>query len=365
MSVTILARLGVQQRVLPAYRVPLFDALAAACPQGLSLFAGQARPQEMIEAGVEPKLARLTRANNLHLLGGKFYLCWQRGLLRWLNQAQPEVLIVEANPRYLRTPEAVSWMHARGRKVIGWGLGAPGGSWRDALRRRFLRQFDALITYSAQGREEYIRAGFAAERVFVAPNAVTHRPTQPAPQRAEHFAAEGAQVLFVGRLQARKRLDVLLRACALLPAEVQPRLTIVGDGPARAELESLAAQVYPRAQFAGARHGAELEPFFAAADLFVLPGTGGLAVQQAMSHALPVMVAEADGTQVDLVRPENGWMLPPGDLGGLTDSLRDALSDVHRLRRMGLASYRIVAEEINLENMVRVFADAVCAVGEG
>ena len=42
---------------------------------------------------------------------------------------------------------------------------------------------------------------------------------------------------------------------------------------------------------------------FAGADLFVLPGTGGLAVQEAMSYALPVIVAKGDGTQEDLVRP--------------------------------------------------------------
>ena len=42
-----------------------------------------------------------------------------------------------------------------------------------------------------------------------------------------------------------------------------------------------------------------------------------------MSHGLPVMVAEADGTQADLVRPENGWTLPPGDLRVLTETLHE------------------------------------------
>ena len=50
----------------------------------------------------------------------------------------------------------------------------------------------------------------------------------------------------------------------------------------------------------------------------MLPGTGGLAVQQAMAHGLPVIVAQGDGTQDDLVRPENGWQIPPDDLAALT-----------------------------------------------
>ena len=81
-----------------------------------------------------------------------------------------------------------------------------------------------------------------------------------------------------------------------------------------------------------------------------------------MAEGLPVIVAEADGTQADLVRPENGWCVPPGDLPALTAALREALSDPPRLRRMGEASYRIVAEEINLETMVAAFVRAVNAV---
>jgi len=147
-----------------------------------------------------------------------------------------------------------------------------------------------------------------------------------------------------------------------LPEGIRPCLTIVGDGPARQELQTLAQSVYPQAEFPGERSGAELESYFASADLFVLPGTGGLAVQQAMAHGLPVIVAEGDGTQNDLVRPGNGWRIPAGDLTALTETIGSALSDAPRLRRLGTESYRIVAEEINLENMVSVFIEVVQAV---
>jgi glycosyltransferase involved in cell wall biosynthesis len=138
-----------------------------------------------------------------------------------------------------------------------------------------------------------------------------------------------------------------------------PRLIIVGDGPERENLEALAKQVYPSAEFIGARHGDELKPYFAEADLFVLPGTGGLAVQEAMSHGLPVIVAKGDGTQDDLVRTGNGWQIPPGDYESLVSTMREALSDVSRLRIMGKESYRIVSQEINLKKMVEVFVSAL------
>jgi hypothetical protein len=118
------ARIGLQQRVLPSYRAPLFDALAAETEGGLSVFTGQPRPHESIQTGTL-QTARHAPARNVHLLGGRFYFCWQRGIIDWLEDWLPDVLIVEANPRYLRTPAAVRWMHNRRCPVIGWGLGAP------------------------------------------------------------------------------------------------------------------------------------------------------------------------------------------------------------------------------------------------
>jgi glycosyltransferase involved in cell wall biosynthesis len=273
------------------------------------------------------------------------------------------VLIVEANPRNLSNARAIRWMRARGGAVIGWGLGAPPGqggaaALQRALWQGLLRQYDALITYSRQGVDEYVRLGFPRERIFVAPNAATARPQNPPPVRSTQPVSRPV-ILFVGRLQARKRVDALINACAALPAGKQPCLRIVGDGPVLPELQQLAAQVYPETEFLGDRRGADLDSLFAAADLFVLPGTGGLAVQQAMAAGLPVIVAEADGTQADLVRPENGWCIPPRDPDALLVALDDALADFPRLRQMGAASYRIVAEEINVENMVAVFQKAI------
>jgi glycosyltransferase involved in cell wall biosynthesis len=163
----------------------------------------------------------------------------------------------------------------------------------------------------------------------------------------------------VGRLQARKRVGNLLRACALLPCGLQPKVWIVGEGPERSSLEKLAADVYPGTEFFGDKRGLELRSFFEKADLLVLPGTGGLAIQQGMAFGLPVLVGEADGTQGDLVRPENGWQLSESSLEALTAGLETALSDPLRLRQMGRESFRIVENDINLENMVGAFAQAV------
>lgn len=359
--------LAIQQRVLPSYRVPFFDALAGECLHGLHLIAGQPRPDEALDCNARTEKAVLTSTTNLHWLSGKWYLCWQMGLVAWLSRERPDILILEANPRYLSSYRAIQWMKRQGKHVIGWGLGSPASKGvfsglRLNWRKRFIHQFDGLITYSRKGAEEYARLGFPAEKIFTAPNAAVPRPKKAAPNRPERFFADKPVVLFVGRLQQRKRVDDLIRACAALSADLQPALWIVGDGPMRMELEALADQIYPQTVFYGAVHGAELDLKFNRADLFVLPGTGGLAVQQAMSFSLPVIVGQADGTQVDLVRPENGWSMIAGSVESLAQALKVALSDPVALRKMGKESFRIVRDEINLENMVQAFVQAVNSI---
>jgi glycosyltransferase involved in cell wall biosynthesis len=357
-------KVGIIQRVLPHYRKPFFETLGEQCSGGLSVFTGQPRPDEMIKSVEELQNAQLTKGRNFHILKSSLYLCIQTGLINWLQSWDPDVLIVEANPRYLSTPRGIRWMHHKNRPVIGWGLGAPPisgifGRIRTSRRKNFLNQFDALITYSSSGASEYARLGFPKDRIHVAPNAVTPPPTHPIPDRPIPEEDLPTQILFVGRLQERKNLDNLIIACSHLPGDLQPELVIVGDGPDRGRLVKMAEEVYPRTIFTGSLYGNDLAKQFQRADLFVLPGTGGLAVQQAMSYALPVIAAQADGTQDDLISMDNGWQVPADDIPALESTLREALENKIKLREMGKESYRIVAEEINLNKMVDVFIEVL------
>lgn len=356
-------RLGLQQRVLPAYRVPFFERLALACRKGLGIFTGRPRPREVIQSADHLlQGAQHVPGRNVHLFGGRLYVCLQPGITRWLATWNPDALILEANPRYFSNLTAIAWMHRRGRPVIGWGLGvAAGRGVLRSLRLALLGRFDGMIAYSSLGAQQFRELGFASSRVFVAYNAVSPRPAPLAarPERPEHRR----RILFVGRLERRKRVDLLVRACAAV--RPLPEVWIVGDGPSRRELEDLARDLLPGARFLGARFGTELEEVFQQVDVFVLPGTGGLAVQEAMAHGLPVIVAAGDGTQNDLVAEDNGWLVPPDDLGALADAIGHALGDPERLRRMGAASHALATERFNIEAMTRVFVTALNAVARG
>jgi glycosyltransferase involved in cell wall biosynthesis len=357
-------RLAIQQRVVPEYRRAFFDRLAGACVGGLSVFAGRPTAAEATPSAQDLGAADLFPTRNVHILSGPLYLCLQPGIEAWLELVQPDALVVEANPREWSNRKAIAWMKRRARPVLGWGLGAPSsggplGALQRAARRSLLGKLDGVIAYSTRGQREFRALGLPAQRVFVAPNAVSPRPSDR--DVVERTGADRPpRLLFVGRLQRRKRVDHLLKVCASLGQAIE--LWIVGDGPAGGELKALAAHVFPQAQFLGHRSGLALEKLFAEADLFVLPGSGGLAVQQALAHGLPVVVAAGDGSQEDMVQEDNGWLVRPDDLADLSRAVRAAIAARPTWPAMGEASRRKSRLHFNLEAMVEAFVAALNAV---
>jgi glycosyltransferase involved in cell wall biosynthesis len=360
-------RVGIQQRVLPMYRAPFFDSLASALPGRLSVFAGEPKPREAILQADSLKTAHWVRAGNRYLGKGVLSAIWQSGWREWLVAEDPEVVVCEGNPQLMSNQSILRWMNDRRRPVIGWSLG-PVRNGNDVFRliRSFYRQFSALVVYSRSASLAFQELGLPAEKIFIAPNSVESGFADAlmgaTRAREEARAALGLDarpvILSVGRLVPQKRVDALLRTCARMGDSCQ--LLIVGDGPARSRLEESAAEIFPKVHFTGDLRGEALGKCFLAADLFVMPGTGGLALQEAMLYGKPVAAAESDGSQQDLIHEgENGWILPSGDEEALLRTIRDALSDLPRLAAMGAASRRIVRETATMDRMVDGFLRAM------
>jgi len=138
-------------------------------------------------------------------------------------------------------------------------------------------------------------------------------------------------LLYAGRVAPEKGLDALVPILDELP---DCRLAIVGDGPARADLEKRFAKT--RTRFLGFLRGEELATAFASADLFVMPSmteTLGFVVLEAMSSGLPVVAAPRGGIP-DLVRDgETGTLVDPSDSKRFADAVRGILeNDLRRAR---------------------------------
>jgi glycosyltransferase involved in cell wall biosynthesis len=168
-------------------------------------------------------------------------------------------------------------------------------------------------------------------------------------------------VLFVGRLDEEKRIDELIAAMALLPAELDARLELVGDGVRRAAWEALAARlgIADRVTFHGLVGEDELVRAYQRCDLFCMPGTAelqSLATMEAMAAGKAVVAADAMALP-HLVHPgRNGWLYPPGDVPALAARMAEVLADREVVDRMGRASQEIVAEH-DIDVTLRRFED--------
>ncbi|CUH79410.1 glycosyltransferase family 4 protein [Tropicibacter naphthalenivorans] len=165
------------------------------------------------------------------------------------------------------------------------------------------------------------------------------------PDRYTASAHEGQELLFVGRLAAVKGVPVLLEALKDLPTGWH--LTVIGDGPDRAALETQAKGL--NVDFLGYRSQAEVAEALAQTDVFVLPSFAEgvpVVLMEAMASGVPVVTTQIAGVP-ELVRPEAGRLVPPGDVDALRAAIHGTLSDEGR-RETGAKGAEIVRTEYNI-----------------
>jgi phosphatidyl-myo-inositol alpha-mannosyltransferase len=150
-------------------------------------------------------------------------------------------------------------------------------------------------------------------------------------------------VLYVGRLEPRKGVDHLIRAMAPMnnTQNVAPkaRLIVVGDGPDRTALVSLARAVGTDVVFVGRVDDDALPAYLQASDIVCAPATGGesfgIVLLEAMACQKPIVASRIEGYEA-LVGPAGcGTLVPGGDAGALGAAIRSLLGDATLRRTLG------------------------------
>ncbi len=222
------------------------------------------------------------------------------------------------------------------RAYRGLGLGRDLG---EAAAWRWLRTIhngaDRTLAPSTASAGDLVAHG--VQRVWLwrrGVDASRFDPVKRSPRLRALVAPNGETIVgYVGRLAVEKRVDLLAATCRLPGVKV----VVVGDGPARRDLE----RCLPGAIFLGVRRGDQLARIFASLDVFVHTGaheTFGQTVQEALASGVPV-VAPAAGGPLDLVTPGvTGTLVPPGDEAAVADAVAALVTDPIRRKEYGEAA---------------------------
>ena len=219
-----------------------------------------------------------------------------------------------------------------------------------------------VLAVSQAVRDELLRAGLDAARIAIVPDGVPFVPpiSSEARQQARRrwgIAAGERVVAYIASFSDEKGHALLLDAFGELRRTVPNcRLLLAGDGPLRAQMEGKAgaAKLTPAAIFAGFVR--DLEPVFAACDVFLFPSLNeglGTSLLSAMAHALPVAAFSQGGIGDAVEDDRNGLLVKEIAPQALAAAAARLLIDGALAGRLAEQARETIAKRFTVDHMVR------------
>lgn len=261
----------------------------------------------------------------------------------WLSGWVGSVLSQDWN-----TPHAVTF-HTLARTKLRARPGEAESDVRLAAEKRIADSVDAVVVSTSEEKEDLHRLYQTPQRrIQVIPAGVDldlFRPLGKRKSREDLGIHEKNMILYVGRVEPLKGIEILIKALPMLESSSDTRLMIVGGSSEKdSELErlkGLATQlgIDDRVTFTGPLKQTELPTYYSAADAFVLPSyyeSFGLVALEAMACGTPVVVSRVGGLKTFIRDGYTGYLIPwrcPEPFAQRLDmllanpALRDAMGD--------------------------------------
>jgi glycosyltransferase involved in cell wall biosynthesis len=317
----------------------------ARCGAAVTLLAPRLDRRTLAREREGPVVVRRFRLRAAPNLGGRHldaFLWWCACICAWLwrNRRTYDVIYV-IHGRLHAFPSVIAGKWLGKPVVVKPGRGGEAHFDLSVVRRKRLlgssfargiaRNTTAWVANSEAIAADLARWGVPSERVHAIPNGID------IPEDVRRQPNNGVvHFLSIGRLDAEKAVDQTIRAFAALPTDTPARLTVLGDGPCREELEALSRRLgqEKRIVFTGAV--ADVTPYLRAADVYLSTSVSeGMsnALLEAMSHAVMPVVSRVSGADDLVEEGASGFLFPPGDEAALATRLEESLAMTRERRR--------------------------------
>ncbi len=342
------------------YRIPVFNAIAVHLrDQFLVLFFGASEKRRLWRIYKDKIKFRYTVLMHFLLQGRNsepYFL--NPTILYKLIEYSPSIIITSG---YYNLSSLLAMLYAKcfSRRIILW---CEGNKYEErinyplteAYKAWFVRNCTGYIVPGKASFEYLLSLGAAADKIWIAPNAVDndyfsqacdkHRETNDAFKKTKGYPEK--IVLYVGRLVDQKGIFDLLKAFQMLSRE-QPNLglLLIGSGEGEKRYRDFCkTNNIKNVFFEGFVHQEQLPIYYAASDVFVLPSHSepwGLVLNEAMACKLPVISSHIAGAAADLViNGENGYIYEKGNIKELAEAIKKVLNS--DTKSMGIKSHEII-----------------------
>lgn len=239
-----------------------------------------------------------------------------------------------------------------------------------SLNRSLYRAADGLGVLSQEERDNFLRAGVDAGKVFVVKNILDRSLYVPDPALRTELGVgpETAVLLFVGRFLSTKGLLDVVRACGLLRDRgADFVLVCLGDGPERQSATEAAARLglQDRVRFLGYVPEAATRRYYASATVLVFPTFHQegfpMTVFQALAAGTPIVTTRIRAAADYLREPENCLWVEPRDPEDLAAKVQRLLHDAAARERMSHHN-RELARRFERDAVAREFLDVYAAL---
>jgi glycosyltransferase involved in cell wall biosynthesis len=360
---------------LPAYRKDFFESLNYKLQKKefeLTIIHGTSFFNKSIKSDANPNYCAIPLKNFDLMFFGYRIVLW-RGLLHNLRKIKPKIIIILFSPGNISLWFTQLYCFLKGINVGIWSSGfirQEISGIKRKIRTFFLNFFlyraKFHICYGTKYKNELIKLGIKESKIFVAQNTLNIEKILALEiDSKKNILPDHIIFLFVGALINSKNLDIAIKAIAKLVHEgFKVKFNVIGEGSIINQLKSLVIdeQMENNVFILGPKYDKELSSYFINADIFLLPGTGGLAINEAMAYGLPIISTIGDGTVIDLVyEGKNGFLLNNAtSVENIYITCKKAL-EYNRLQllEMGTLSRQLISEKASLQNMVSNFETAI------
>lgn len=355
------------EQEIPHYRVGTLNALNRALDNKLIVYAGKCPPQSnLIEGDPGAMEFKHRYLNTKWMLGDKLFIA---NYFSVLANIDIDAIIIRDSIRSLLFFPFILYCRLKKIPVVLWGQGYsrkrlfnPRKNLIDLFHLFKLKLCSAYVAYS-QGTKKNLEKWASCQKLFVANNTVNldlqDRLSGSTAKNPDHIT-----LAFIGRLQKRKKVDLLLQAVAILQPRLNLETLIIGDGEERKNLENLSSKLnLSNVKWLGQISDSQSADILEISDAVVIPGWLGLAVNHAFFFGVPV-ITEALNDDCTNHPPEvealqdgvNGLFYEPDNPHSLADAILRCLENRDSYSEAAFQTFR---KDMSLEAMMNGFTEAI------